>query len=164
MPGIEGGRKHGSYEWFEIQDNIAYWQEFESNKIIYPDIVIKPQFAWDESNSFLGNTLYLIPTNEKFLLAFLNSKLLFWFYLQISPQIRGGYVRYIAQYVKQIPIPKIEEKDQQSFVALVDQILELKKAGEDTQALENEIDEMVYRLYDLTDEEIAIVKGTAQPF
>ncbi len=112
MPGIKGGRKPGSYEWFEIQDNSAYWQEFETNKIVYPDIVIKPQFAWDESKSFLGNTLYLIPTNEKFLLCFLNSKLLFWFYLQISPQIRGGYVRYIGQYVEQIPIPKIKEKDQ----------------------------------------------------
>jgi len=50
-------------------------------------------------------------------------------------------------------------KAQQPFVALVDQILELKKAGKDTQALEDEIDEMVYRLYDLTDEEIAIVEG-----
>ena len=62
-------------------------------------------------------------------------------------------------YVTQIPIPKIEEKDQQPFVALVDQILELKKAGKDTQALENEIDALVYRLYDLTADEIAIVEG-----
>jgi hypothetical protein len=35
----------------------------------------------------------------------------------------------------------------------------LKKDGKDTQALENEIDALVYRLYDLTDEEIATVKG-----
>ena len=35
----------------------------------------------------------------------------------------------------------------------------LKKAGKDTQALENEIDTLVYRLYDLTDEEIRIVEG-----
>ena len=62
-------------------------------------------------------------------------------------------------YVTQIPIPKIKEKDQQPFVALVDQILELKKEGKDTQALENEIDRLVYRLYDLTAEEIAIVEG-----
>jgi len=42
---------------------------------------------------------------------------------------------------------------------LVDQILKLKKEDRDTQALENEIDTLVYRLYDLTDEEIAIVEG-----
>ena len=42
---------------------------------------------------------------------------------------------------------------------IVDEILEKKKVGEDTQDLENEIDAMVYRLYELTDEEIKIVEG-----
>jgi hypothetical protein len=149
-----------NYEWYALQRwGADHWQEFYQHKIIYPDIVQTPQFAWDETGSLLANTLYFIPTNSKFLLSFLNSKALTWFYLQLSPQIRGGYVRYIAQYVEQIPIPTIEEKDQQPFVALVDQILELKKESKDTEALENEIDTLVYRLYDLTDEEIAIVEG-----
>ncbi len=52
-----------------------------------------------------------------------------------------------------------EAESQQPFISLVDQILELKKAGKDTQELENEIDRLVYRLYDLTAEEIAIVEG-----
>ncbi len=60
---------------------------------------------------------------------------------------------------RNLPIKQIEEKDQQPFVALVDQILELKKAGKDTQALEVEVDTLVYRLYDLTDDEIRIVEG-----
>ena len=68
------------------------------------------------------------------------------------------YFKQISS-VENLPIKKIEETDQQPFVALVDQILELKKEGKDTLSLENEIDEMVYRLYDLTDNEIAIVKG-----
>ena len=34
-PGIPGGRKPGSYEWYEIQDNIAYWREFEQPKVIF---------------------------------------------------------------------------------------------------------------------------------
>jgi hypothetical protein len=38
MPGVPGGRKPGSYEWYEIQDNIAYWQEFEQPKIVAPAI------------------------------------------------------------------------------------------------------------------------------
>ncbi len=71
----------------------------------------------------------------------------------------GAFTKFRTNQLAKLPIPKIEEKDQQPFVALVDQILELKKAGKDTQALEDEIDTLVYRLYDLTDEEIAIVEG-----
>ncbi len=52
-----------------------------------------------------------------------------------------------------------EAESQQPFISLVDQILKFKKEGKDTQALEDEIDTLVYRLYDLTDKEIAIVEG-----
>ena len=146
----------GLYFW-ELR-SCVYWHEFENSKIFYPDIYIHQSFAWDECGYFSGNTCYFIPTDEKWLTALLNSKTIQWFYSQISNKIRGGYLRAFSDYMKQIPIPKIEEKDQQPFVALVDRILELKKEGKDTQSLENEIDALVYRLYELTDEEIKIIE------
>ncbi len=45
MPGVIGGRKPGSYQWYEIQDNIAYWQEFEQPKILYQEIATYQAFA-----------------------------------------------------------------------------------------------------------------------
>ena len=98
------GRKAGSYQWYEIQDNIAYWQEFEQPKIIYPDIALSPQFAWDNDHRYIANTAYIIPCVEQWLLAILNSSICAWFYGQISPQIQNGYYRFIAQYCEQIPI------------------------------------------------------------
>ena len=71
-----------------------------------------------------------------------------------------------------IPIPKISESAQQPFITLVDQILAAKKQppsppfskGEfkdaDTSVLERRIDEMVYKLYDLTKEEIQIIENS----
>ena len=50
-------------------------------------------------------------------------------------------------------------ENKQPFIPLADQIPELKKEDGNTQALENEIGTLVYRLYDLTDEKIAIVEG-----
>lgn len=50
-------------------------------------------------------------------------------------------------------------EEQEPFINLVDEILEKKKVGEDTSKLENKIDEMVYQLYELTDEERNIVEG-----
>ena len=63
---------------------------------------------------------------------------------------------------KNLPIIKIGEKEQQPFIDKVDQILSLKKDNPeaDTSALEREIDTLVYQLYDLTDEEIAIVENS----
>jgi len=153
------GRKAGSYQWYEIQDNIAYWQEFEVPKIAYPDIARRAEFAFDNDAHYLVNTLYLMPTNKKWLLGILNSKTAFWFYTKISTQIRGGFVRFIAQYVSRIPIPQPPKPN--LIESLVARILKAKKANPaaDVSALEAEIDQLVHQLYGLTPEEIAIVEG-----
>ena len=116
----------GAYFW-ELRA-CKYWSEFDNSKIIYPDIVQTPQFTFDKDNYFLANTLYLIPMSENWLVGLLNSKALFWFYQQISPKIRGGFVRYIAQYVEQIPIPQAAPKQQELIGKLVDYILFAKAA------------------------------------
>jgi type I restriction-modification system DNA methylase subunit len=100
------GRKAGPYKWFEIQDNIAYWMEFEQPKIIFPDIALSPQFAFTEKTFYLANTGYIIPNPDIGDLAILNSTVTDFFYRQISPQIQNGYYRFIAQYVSQIPMPR----------------------------------------------------------
>ncbi|MFM6673709.1 MAG: Eco57I restriction-modification methylase domain-containing protein, partial [Dolichospermum sp.] len=53
-PGIPGGRKAGSYQWYEIQDNIAYYKEFEENKIVYPNICKRNEFTWDQNNYYIN--------------------------------------------------------------------------------------------------------------
>ena len=95
------------------------------------------------------------------LLGLLNSKAIFWFYTKTSTQIRGGFVRFIAQYVSQIPIPIITTAQKTSISKLVNQILAAKRPDPDADVseLEKEIDQIVYLLYDLTPEEIAIVEG-----
>ncbi|WP_082081575.1 hypothetical protein [Methylocucumis oryzae] len=65
--------------------------------------------------------------------------------------------------VEKLPIPQISKPEQQPFIDLVDKILAAKKAGQDTRAWEQQIDTLVYALYDLTPEEIAIVESQAKP-
>ena len=61
--------------------------------------------------------------------------------------------------IRQLPIPKIETAKQKSFIKLVDEILKAKKRNESTAKLENEIDQLVYKLYNLTEEEIATIEN-----
>ena len=151
----------GKYFW-EFRA-CAYWAEFERPKIVYPDIAQGTEFSFDDERYFLGNTLYLLPTKEMWLLGLLNSRAVFWFYTKTSTQIRGGFVRFIAQYVSQIPIPDMVPTQKARISKLVNQILAAKQANPnaDVSDLENEIDQIVYSLYCLTADEIAIVaEGT----
>lgn len=124
-PGIPGGRKSGSYEWYEIQDNIAYWQEFERSKIIYPDIYEHQSFAIDVKGFFSGNTCYFIPTGELWLCRLLNSQIIEWFYRKISNSVRGGYLRAFSDYIQRIPIPFTSKHDQSAIETIVNYILYL---------------------------------------
>ncbi|HEY6540523.1 MAG TPA: TaqI-like C-terminal specificity domain-containing protein, partial [Ktedonobacteraceae bacterium] len=103
------GRKPGPYQWYEIQDTIGYYAEFEKPKIMFPDIAKRCQFAYDTDGYFSGNTTYIMPisADQKYLLPLLNSSLNEFFFQTISAQIRGGYLRFIYQYVTQIPIRRI---------------------------------------------------------
>lgn len=154
----EHGRKPGPYKWFEIQDNIAYFAEFETSKIVYPDITKSPKFLWDDSNSYLGNTAYFIPTDEMWLVGLLNSKILWWFYGTITSSIRGGFVRNFSQFLGQLPIPIAVDSQMTLITECVEKIL-ANPDNPDVPRLEAEIDRLVYELYGLTEKEIALVAG-----
>ena len=145
--------------WWELR-SCAYYSYFEKPKIVYPDISQFPKFTWDESKSYLGNTAYIMPLDEIWLVGLLNSKLMNWFYSHISPTIRGGFFRFIAQYMKQIPIVPASEIQKAPIVERVRIILK-NPDGPDMPNLEAEINTLIFDLYDLTAEEIAIVEESA---
>jgi hypothetical protein len=107
--------------------------------------------------------MYLMPTDAKWLLGILNSKLTYWYYRRISSQIQSGFARFIAQYVAQIPIATPDDPAQ--LDGLVTKILVAKRANPaaDVTRLETELDQFVYQLYGLTPNDIKIVEGTVQP-
>ena len=152
------GRKPGPYEWFEIQDNIAYYKEFEKPKIIYPDIAQSPEFTYDTSGTFLGNTAYIIPTDDEALVGLFNSRLMWWYYTNLSSMIRGGFVRFIAQYMEQMPIALDMDTVKNDIGERVRTILS-NPDSLSISHLEVDLDRLVYDLYKLTPEEIAIIEN-----
>jgi len=149
----------GNY-WWELRD-CDYYPEFKNEKIIYSDIGKRLSFVYEPFGTFLNNTGYFINTGNKYLLAFLNSRATNFYYGQISSQLGNTALRAFTIYIEQLPIPNIPEAEQKLFSILVDKILSLKKSDTqaDTSTLEAKIDDMVYKLYNLTPEEIGIVEG-----
>lgn len=158
MPGVSGGRKPGSYKWYEIQDAIDYYAELEKPKIIYPDIYEHQSFAYDITGYLLANTIYFIPTNEKYIVAILNSNLIEFYYRNTSAQVRGGYMRAFSSYVGQIPITQPSKSDCIALDRHVEAILVAPDDPVTVAEHERDIDEIIYCLYGLTEEEIAIVE------
>ena len=94
-------------------------------------------------------------------MALFNSRL-FWFFIQNTGYVlRGGYYTFKTDYVNPFPVPQdIPQKMEEAIVRIVDNILMQKKDNHqvDTKSLESEIDAMIYKLYELTEEEIKIVE------
>jgi adenine-specific DNA-methyltransferase len=157
-PGVKGGRKAGSYEWFEIQDNIAYWEEFENSKILIPAITDRTEYTAD-TNGYFGNdkTSICVSPNMYFLLGILNSSLMWWFIKQTAASKQGGFYEFKPMYVKQIPIPDAKRQEKQAISSLVQNCLEAH--GTNVSKLEAEIDQLVGRLFNLTSDDWAIING-----
>ncbi|MBC1196026.1 Eco57I restriction-modification methylase domain-containing protein [Microcystis aeruginosa BLCCF158] len=155
-PGI--GRKVGSYKWYEIQDNIAYWQEFEQPKIIIPAIVNNVEYTLDLCGYYSNDkTSICITDNAYCLLAILNSSIMWWFIQQIASSKQGGFFEFKPMYVSQIPVVDIDNTQKQAIESLVKQCLEAK--GKEVKELETKINQIVYELYGLSEEEIRIIEG-----
>ena len=110
------------------------------------------------------NNLILHKNNSykiKYILGLLNSKLINWFYTKRFTNESKLTVNLSKEYLSKIPIKKAKEQHQVEMIELVDQILEIKKQNpeSDSRELESEIDQIVYKLYGLTEEEIKIVEG-----
>lgn len=147
------GRKPGPYKWYEIQDNVDYFQLMEEPKILYPDIAPSPQFQLALDGSYCANTCYFIPSGEKHLLAVLNSRVFAYYYASVSTVMRGGYFRFFSQYVEAAPIPTMDAATKAQLDALVTR----RMAGD--ASVEAEIDAVVYGLYGLGEEEVKVVEG-----
>ena len=96
-------------------------------------------------------------------LAILNSKLATFYHFNHSPKAtKGSFPKILVQDIKDFPLPSVPNEIQGTIVQIVTSILSAKKMNllSDTTAKEHEIDQLVYELYGLTEEEIAIVEGT----
>ena len=96
-----------------------------------------------------------------FVAALLNSTLINWYAYKFIFCSAIRTMDLDNYYVGKIPIPDVTSEQQTPIIELVNQILAAKQANPDvdTSDLENEIDKLVYALYDLTEDEIAIVEG-----
>ncbi len=147
------GRKSGSYEWFEVQDSIAYAAEFAKPKIIYQEIAVALPFVLDDSGKmFMDTTCFMItsPTESlAYLISLLNSALFRCCFRGNFPEYSGNACRVKKIFVDKIPIRKPGDGDAERFEPLVGLVQFARKSGDEMRAtfLEDLIDSCVMECY-----------------
>ncbi len=126
----------------------------------------EPKFSYVDFDCYVSATFYVIKTqriNVKYLTAILNSKLVaFW--LKHKGKMQGNNYQIDKEPLLNIPIVTINSKNQKiadELINLVDEILKAKEQDKNanTQELENKINSLVYKLYNLTEDEIKIIEN-----
>jgi type I restriction-modification system DNA methylase subunit len=142
---------------------------FESpEKLFFRRVSENLIFAYDDEQFFALNTLVVVNARNhsqiviKYLLALLNSKLMNYLYRRKFKSTKTVFSEIQARTVRQLPIPFVGSSTQAPLISLVERILAKKRNNPeaDTMVLEQEIDCLVYSLYNLTNEEIAIVESS----
>ena len=138
--------------------NCLYLDEFDKEKIIYPEINENLNNFYLDNNKFIGIKTFMITGKcLGYLTAFLNSNL-FNYCFKDSIVTTGQTKDAYKKLMETIYVRDVSEHDDQKFKKLVYEIQDKKKNNEDTTELEAQIDNMIYELYGLTEDEIEEVE------
>ena len=162
--------------WWELRP-CDYYAAFEAPKIVYPNICMRPEFSLETDNQYTNQKCFIVGSEDKYLLGILNSQLMMFYFQTTIPKLRGEYFEPGFAFMKSFPVRTINFADtadvamHEVMVELVDRMLDLHKQLQHDNVIlrgtielqiertDREIDKLVYKLYDLTPEEIAIVEG-----
>ncbi len=170
--------KHNYKDYLDDEiDTFRFSENFllKNPKVIYRQTSNKIVAAIDFNSYYLDKTVHLIVHKDgteiydlKYILSLLNSKLFNYLYEFISQEMAGRtFAQVKTTYIKQLPLKKISEEDQEPFIQLIDKILGYTKDDDYldnknkqglVKDLEKEIDKLVYNTYNLTDKEIIEVE------
>ena len=172
-------------EWYELQQpQLNFAKYMDEPKIIFPDIAVSPRFALDETGFYGTNTTYFIPRRDLYLLGVLNSRFGYFYFKTTCAGLEGKtetYLRFFGQYLEGFPVRSIDSSNpadkarHDKMVSLVERMLNLHKQlaaaknpndktnlQREIEATDRQIDQLVYELYGLTEEEIKIVEEVVE--
>jgi len=121
------GRKEGHYAWYEIQDGVDYWPEFEKPKIIYQEIQYTPSYAFDTTRLYSNNKTFVIASTDLFLLAVLNSPLMWWFNWRHLPHMKDEALSPMGFRMQQVPIASPDAQIRQAVENATGRMIELAR-------------------------------------
>src|SRR5262249_4529238 len=150
------GRADKGQFWWELRA-CDYYEEFEKTKIILADITWHNEFALDTVPAYLNNTCYLIPSTDLYLLAILNSRVMWWILHRVAQQGKDGALRLIFSALDRLPIPVATPELAIHITREVEEIFKLLSGGNTDRglllSLEQSLEAMAEEAFGLEEDE-----------
>ena len=144
-------RKKTNNKWFETQDSISYWDDFNQPQIVWIELSDDPKFAYAENITSVNTVFFMTGDKILHLLGLLNSKLVTWYFHHCIGTTSGvGTNRWLKYTIEQIPMPPVDSQ-------LEKLSLDISKLYD--QGTDIEIDLLVCKLYGLGKEETDYIIG-----
>lgn len=147
-------RKKTNNKWYETQDAISYWDDFSKQKIVWGNLNLEASFAIAPEGIFVNAPSPMIVPANKYILAVLNSKIADYYIRSLGVTRNGGYFEYKPMFVEKLPIPLISVENQNQLITLVEDI-----SFNTNKHLQVLVDNIVYKIYNLTYEEIKYIES-----
>ena len=138
--------------------NCIYTDDFSKQKIVWGNLSLFAQFALVGEEYFLNAPSSMIVNGDEYILAMLNSKAIDWYIKRLGVTRNGGYFEYKPMFVELAPIPTANQDIRRSIIDIVKQIQKFKDTNEVTDNLENSIDQIVYKIFNFSIEEIDYIE------
>lgn len=151
--------------WWELR-SCDYYDEFESSKIIVQCIAYYSQFAFDEQGHYVNNKVIVLPTNDLYVLAILNSRIAWWLVNRTFQHMKDEGLSVDVQFLKRLPIPDAPAALRVEIAALARQLLTAassRDAERATAPLELLLNALVERAFVLSNEERAVLLSSLPP-
>ena len=154
-------RKKTNNQWFETQDSISYWEDFEQPKIVWAELARTGNaFALDRRKKLIANTAYMLTSNDRseeellYLLCFLNSRVVLYALDHISTRFDDNGWRWLRQFVEKLCIPRMLNSQY---------ILSLQQEEETVETRER-INQAVAEVYQLNQSEIDYINRSLKGY
>ena len=156
--GDKGARKKTSNQWFETQDSISYWEDFNKPKIVWGEISDRSKFAYEARGGYMveATTFLMVGCHLPLLFCMLNSLLLEWLFSKVGTTTGVGTVRWKKYTIEQLTLPLFSEIEIEFFARCVASYLDGTLS---TSEFASNTNQKIYELLELTQDEIDLVEN-----
>ena len=149
-------RQDKGKHWWELRA-CAYYHEFSNSKIVWGNLAVESKFAKDLSQTYISAPANFLIEPEPWLLPVMNSSLLNFLYPKLTVARGGSFQEFKIGYIEPAPIVTPDSEAQAELESLANEILSLKDSPEQVEAIEREIDAIVFHVYGLSASERKLV-------
>lgn len=152
--------------WWELRA-CDYYEDFEKPKILVQCIAYYSQFALDRSGYYVNNKVIVIPTDDLYLLALLNSRVMWWIINRTFQHMKDEGLSVDVQFLRRLPIPILEEEERGRIESVAKELIQaagMTAPDPDTiRLLESRLNVLMMDAFQLTDQERRFLQNSLPP-